>query len=278
MSAMSSPPTASAAAAPALHAVRKRPRFQMARTVFALMLREMATTYGRSAGGYAWAVIEPVLGIAFLSLIFSFALAKPPLGDSFALFYATGYLPFVVFLQTANKIARSVAYSRPFLAYPAVTFMDAILARLLLNGLTGVVVTALIVAGIIVLYDLPLQIDIGRVGLSLLLSLYLAAAFGTLNCYLLTSFPVWDQVWMIITRPLFLISGVFFMYHHMPPEAQGVLWYNPLIHTVGMMRSGVYQTYPHDYVSAGYVAVLASVVLFFGLLLLVRHFKRLMES
>lgn len=278
MSAISDPIPAAGTAKPVLHAVRKRPRFQMARTVFALMLREMATTYGRSVGGYAWAVIEPVLGIAFFALIFSMALTKPPLGDSFALFYATGYMPFVIFLQLSNKIARSVAYSRPFLAYPAVTFMDAILARLLLNGLTALVVTALIVGGIIAIYALPLRVDIARVGLSLLLSIYLAAAVGTLNCYLLTSFPVYEQIWMIATRPLFLVSGVFFMYHTMPPVAQNVLWYNPIIHTVGMMRSGIYQTYPDYYVSSTYVLFLSTVVLFFGLLLLVRHFKRLMEG
>ena len=49
-----------------LHHVRKRPRFQMGRTVVALMLREMATTYGRSAGGYAWAILDPVLGVTLL--------------------------------------------------------------------------------------------------------------------------------------------------------------------------------------------------------------------
>lgn len=263
---------------PVLHSVRKRPRFQMGRTILALMLREMATTYGRSAGGYAWAIIEPVLGIAFLSLIFSFALDKPPLGDSFALFYATGYLPFVMFLQTSNKIARSVGYSRPFLAYPCVTFMDAILARLLLNGLTSIVVTTVVIVGIMLIYNVPMHIDIGAIGLSILLALFFAAAIGTLNCYLITSFPVWDQIWAIVTRPLFLISGIFYMYHSMPPVAQDVLWYNPLIHMVGLMRSGIYPTYPNYYLSPGYVALLASGILFFGLLLLVRHFKRLMES
>ena len=49
----------------------------MPRIVMALMLREMATTYGRSAGGYLWAILEPILGIALLSVIFSLALARP---------------------------------------------------------------------------------------------------------------------------------------------------------------------------------------------------------
>ena len=53
----------------------------MGRTVLALMLREMATTYGRSAGGYLWAILDPVLGIALLSVLFSLALRHPPRAD-----------------------------------------------------------------------------------------------------------------------------------------------------------------------------------------------------
>ena len=49
----------------------------MPRTVVALILREMATTYGRSAGGYVWAILEPVLGVALLSVVFGMALDIP---------------------------------------------------------------------------------------------------------------------------------------------------------------------------------------------------------
>ena len=36
------------------------PRFRMVRTVIALMLREMSTTYGRTPGGYVWALMQPL--------------------------------------------------------------------------------------------------------------------------------------------------------------------------------------------------------------------------
>lgn len=261
-----------------LHAVRKRPRFQMARTVMALMLREMSTTYGRSAGGYFWAILDPVLGIALLSVIFSLALQSPMLGTNFPLFYASGYLPFAMTLSLINKIAASVRFSRPFMAYPCVTFMDALFARLLLNGLTNLVVTAIVILGIMLFFDLPLWANLGAISASIGLGVLLAAGVGTLNCYLMTSFPVYEQVWVIATRPLFLISGIFFTLSSLPHEAQEVLWYNPLIHIIGLMRRGLYPTYHGEYISITYVVVLSSVMLFFGLLLLSRHFKRLMES
>ncbi|AUH35266.1 sugar ABC transporter permease [Paracoccus tegillarcae] len=250
----------------------------MTRTVMALMLREIATTYGRSAGGYFWAIIEPVLGIALLSVIFSLALRSPGLGTNFALFYASGYLPFAMTLQTINKVGQSVRFSRPFMAYPCVTFMDALVARLLLNALTNVVVMAVVLFGIMVIFGLPIWADLGSLAMSISLAMLLASGIGTLNCYMMTSFPIYEQIWAIATRPLFIISAVFFTFETLPAVARDILWYNPLVHIVGLMRRGLYPTYDGEYISPLFVTLVGGITLFFGLLLLSRHFKQLMEA
>lgn len=77
--------------------VRKTRAFASLRTISALVLREMATTYGRSPGGYIWAILEPVGGIALLSILFSLAFLHPALGSNFQLFYASGLVPLTVF-------------------------------------------------------------------------------------------------------------------------------------------------------------------------------------
>ncbi|WP_323033764.1 ABC transporter permease [Paracoccus sp. (in: a-proteobacteria)] len=249
----------------------------MPRTVMALMLREMATTYGRSAGGYIWAVLEPVLGVALLTVLFSLALRSPALGSNFPLFYATGYLPFAMFNNLTNKVASSIRYSRPFLAYPSVTFIDALLARVILNVLTHIAVIAIVIGGIFVAFQLPGPVDMALVFEALLLVALLATGVGTLNCYLMTAFPIWERVWHILTRPLFLISGVFFLYDQMPARAQDLLWYNPLIHCVGLMRSGFYPTYEATYVSRTYVVTIALALLLAGLALLEKYHKKMLE-
>ena len=45
-------------------------RFRMPRTIVALVLREMATTHGRSPGGYVWAVLEPVAALIVMTVVF----------------------------------------------------------------------------------------------------------------------------------------------------------------------------------------------------------------
>ena len=117
---------------------QKRAHFSSLRAIIALMLREMATTYGRSPGGYLWAVLEPAAGIGVLTAIFSFALVSPPIGTNFPMFYATGIVPFLAFIDVSNKIAQSIQFSKALLTYPRVTFIDAIMARFFLNRLVSI--------------------------------------------------------------------------------------------------------------------------------------------
>ncbi|MDT1060365.1 ABC transporter permease [Paracoccus sp. CPCC 101403] len=249
----------------------------MPRILTALILREMTTTYGRSAGGYAWAILDPVLGIVLLSVIFSMFLAKPGLGSNFPLFYATGFLPFAMFSDLTNKVASSIRYSRPFLAYPSVTFIDAILARIILNTLTHMTVITIVIGGIFVLYRMPIVVNLAEFFEGMLMIVAISVGVGTLNCYLLTTFPVWERVWQIITRPLFLASGVFFLYDKMPYEAQHILWFNPILHCIAQLRRGVYPVYDAEFVSPFYVFGISIVLLLFGLLLLERNHRDMLE-
>lgn len=253
-------------------------RFATLRSVAALMIREMATRYGRSPGGYVWALLEPVGGILILSVGFSLLLRNPPLGTSFVLFYATGLLPFQLYQTLSLTVGRSISFSRALLMYPAVTWVDAVLARFVLNLLTGLLATVVVGVGILVLIDVRVQLDPGPIVLSLALATLVGLGVGALNCALFGLFPVWVQVWSILTRPLFLASGLFFIYDDLPPVAQNILWYNPLIHVVGLMRTGFYPTYMGAYISPVYTALVSLLCLFFGVLLLARFHRHILNE
>ncbi|SDW40896.1 capsular polysaccharide transport system permease protein [Paracoccus sanguinis] len=285
------PPPAAAVAAPSARpdtaanrpVGRARPAgnglFRMARTVVALMLREISTTYGRSPGGYVWALADPILGITLLTIVFQGAMGhtRPLIGTNFPLFYASGYLVFQMYHDIANKVATSLRFSRPLLAYPAVTFVDALLARLILNVATHLVVVVVVIGGIALIYDLPLVMDVGTVLHALGLTALFAAGLGTLNCFLMMRFPVWERAWSILSRPLFLMSGVFYTYELMPNIVRDVLWWNPVLHLIGLMRRGIYVVYPADYVSERYVVTVSLILLASGLLLIWRRYRDLLE-
>lgn len=256
---------------------QRRPlKFRALRTISALFIREMSTTYGRSAGGYLWAIAEPVAALILMSLVFSLALRAPSLGTNFALFYASGFLPFIGFMDVSQKVSTALRFSKQLLAYPGVTFIDALIARLFLNMLTQIMIFIVVVPSLIIAFNVDVILSIPQIALGMAMAFWLAAGVGTLNCYLLTRFPVWERVWSIITRPLFFISGVFFIFDDIPQPFQDWLWYNPLVHIVGVVRRGIYTTYDGSYVSIVYVFFIGGVTLVAGLLLLRRYYREIL--
>ncbi len=253
-------------------------RFRAFRTIVALILREMSTTNGRSLGGYAWTIITPVAAITLLTLVFSVALRTPSLGTNFALFYATGMLPFTLYMQTTTKIANALKFSRPLLRYPGVRYIDAIIARFLLNLLTHIMVFYLLISVIIFVYDIQTILDFPTIILAFSLAALLGLGIGCLNCYLFMRFPVWDSIWSILNTPMFIMSCVFFVYEDVPGHFQKFLWFNPVAHITGLMRAGFYPTYEASYVSIPYLLLFSLIPMALGLLLLNRFHRDLLNN
>lgn len=253
-----------------------RRRFATLRSITALMLREMSTTHGRSPGGYIWAVLEPAAGIALLTLVFSAAFRSPPIGVSFAIFYATGILPFMMFSEIHGKIATCLMFSKQLLAYPTVTFVDAIFARFFLNMITLLLVGYIILAGCLIFFTTRTTINLTIIVQAYALAACLGLGVGTLNAYVFTRFNVMQRFWSILMRPMFLISGIILPYGMFPQPYRDYLWYNPLVHVVGLMRSGFYSEYDASYVSVSFVMGISLVCMAMGLSLLRRHYQDLL--
>ncbi|MCK0140355.1 ABC transporter permease [Aliiroseovarius sp. F47248L] len=248
------------------------------RTIIALILREMATTHGRSPGGYVWAVLEPIGGLAIMTLAFSLAFASPALGNNFPLFYATGFLPFMMYSDLANKISQSIRFSRPLLFYPSVTYLDAIIGRFLLNGLTHLMVFYLLIFSIMTFFETGNILHYPSIVNALCMALALGLGVGVFNCFVLSKFPLWEKVWGIVNRPLFIISSIFFIPESLPQPFRDYLWYNPLIHVIGEMRKGFYATYDATWVDNMYVYGISMVLMFLGLVFLGRYHREILNN
>lgn len=260
-----------------LHPVTSNTRFASSRAIGALMLREMTTTYGRSPGGYIWAILEPVLGIALMVAIFSSGFRSPRLGSNFAIYFASGFLPFFMFVTTSSKISQSINYSRQLLNYPRITFIDAITARLLLNVLTQGLISCLIFSAVLAIYETRTQLRLGVLLQSYALAIALGLGIGLLNCLLISRHRIWNTVWSIITRPLLLISGVLFLHDNIPDPYRTWLEWNPLVHVTGLSRRAFYFSYSGDYVDQTYAYTVAIVTGTLGLFFLRRYYRDLLE-
>lgn len=256
----------------------KMRKLPTARAVSALALREMSVSYGRSAGGYIWAILEPVTGVLLLTLIFSQAFESPPLGHSFALFYASGLVPFLAYLDVSGKVSQSLNFSRPLLIYPALNYCDALFARLILNMATQTLIGCLIFLIIIITFETRAVLAPEKFFLVFAMLASLSFAVGVINCVLISLFPLWQQVWAIINRPLLLVSCVFFLFDSVPKPFQDWLWWNPIIHIIGQARSSFYPGYSAEYVMIEYVLGSSIALTAFGFVFLHRYHREIINE
>ncbi|HHB80521.1 MAG TPA: sugar ABC transporter permease [Aliiroseovarius sp.] len=247
--------------------------FATIRAIVALILREMATTYGRSPGGYLWAVLEPVGGIALLSAVFSVAFKAPQLGINFPMFYATGMLPFLLFNDISGKMATALMFSKQLLVYPSVTYIDALLARFILNLLTQLMVAYVVFTGIMLTMETRTIPNYPVIIEAFLLMAGLAMGIGVLNSFLFTRFPVWQRAWSVIMRPMFIISGIFLLPRSIPQPYRDYMMYNPIAHVIDLMRRGFYPSYDAPEVSIPYVVAISAGTLALGLVFLKRYHR-----
>ncbi|WP_297771167.1 ABC transporter permease [uncultured Roseovarius sp.] len=255
----------------------QRTKNRTGRVIGALILREMSTTYGRSPGGYVWAVLEPVAAITMMAVGLSLLFRAPSLGTSFLLFYAGGLLPLRYYQNVSQSVGTAIQFNRPLMAYSRVTYMDTIIARAMLAILTQTMVVLIVFGGLFVTQDIRENIDVVPILEGFLLCIVLGVGLGTFNCFMFLRFAIWKSIWGILTRPLLLISGVFYIYEDLPRIVQNILWFNPLIHISGIVRSGIYSTYDPAYVSQIYVAMFGVIPMVFGLLLLWRFWRDLLQ-
>ncbi|TNJ40948.1 ABC transporter permease [Phaeobacter sp. B1627] len=248
-------------------------RFRGARAIVALILREMSTSYGRSPGGYVWAVLQPLAMIALMTLAFSVLLRSPSLGTSFLLFYATGFLVLRMFQEVSIAVGGAIGFNQALLAYPRVTYVDTLVARGVLAVLTQVMVCAIVFATVFTLEDIRVIMNFTPVLQTFGAVVLLATGVGTFNAYMSFSFPLYKTIWGVATRPLMLVSGIFYIYEDLPTFAQNILWYNPLVHLTGLIRTGFYASYDPNYISLIYVCLWGAIPMFFGVLLLRRFSK-----
>ncbi|WP_416799340.1 ABC transporter permease [Ciceribacter azotifigens] len=235
------------------------------RVVAALVIREMSTRFGTKPGGYIWAFLDPAAHIAFLSLIFMAIAHAPPLGTNFPLFFATGYIAFQFYQSMAGYLNGAVSANRALLSYPNVAPIDTVLARYVLQFGTTAVVGFCVFSVLSLELKSPLDIQWSFIIEAAFAASLIALGNGLANNILFAKYPLYEKFYDIITRPLFMLSGVFYLPHMLPHPAREVILMNPLVHAVMLFRRGFYPEYRAIGYNGVYMYGVAFTFLFFGL-------------
>jgi capsular polysaccharide transport system permease protein len=238
------------------------------RVVFALIIREMKTRFGRSRMGYAMAFVSPALQKGLMVTIMVLYERKAPIGPSAVLFYWAGLSSYHMFGFTVSKCLISLKYAKKDRILPIVRPPDMLFARAILEGSTNTIVNV-IGFTLIYIFDTTMALPgkpiyvIESMVLMLMLGVGVSFTFSVI-CVFFTTF---QYLWRSVSIVLMLVSGTYKVADTLPPHVRAVLWWNPVSHGIELFRLGFYPTYPDIFISVPYLTACACGSLFFGLAL-----------
>jgi capsular polysaccharide transport system permease protein len=211
-----------------------------ARVIWALILRELHTRYGRENLGYLWIVGEPTMFCVGVAIMWTAIRPAHEHGIPMTAFVITGYIPLTMWRHSVSRSVKAFDVNGALLFHRQVTPLDIILARVILE-IYGSIVAGLIVGGAAcVMGYMEFPYDWGLVYLGLF---YLA--FFCLGCALLFSAlsersDLIEKIIGPITYLSIPFSGAFSMVDWVSPRFQDILLYSPCVNAVELIRSGVF--------------------------------------
>ncbi len=243
------------------------------RMLHALMLRDIKSRFLGKAFGFLIVVAWPLSHILIVLIINTGLGRAAPYGDSAALWFATGVIPFMAFSYMARFTMMGVVLNRPLLAFPVVKVNDILFARAIVEALNaGLVVLILFAIFWVVGIDFR-PLDVVQASLALLAMMLLGLSFGIVNGIIAAAIPFWITGYALFMILFWISSGILFVPDALPEAARTALSYLPMLQGVEWMRSAYYEGYGGAILDKSYMISFAMVTLFIGL-----AFERLLRG
>ncbi|AOJ20908.1 ABC transporter permease [Burkholderia cenocepacia] len=230
------------------------------RVIWALVMREMITRFGREGLGVLWMMAEPAMFVVGVMIIFSHTESKARY--SVAEYLAVSYPTLLFWRNTASRVIKAIEYNRSLLHHKPIRPIDILYSRIILEfaGATAsffLLYTVLVVIGICQLPADPLSMILGY-----FLVVWFSFNFVMTMAALSEMSEAVERVSHVILYLMIPFSGVFIPTYVLPPRLAELLTYFPLVDAVEYFHYGYYgDRMPTLY----YLGYTVTVLLFFTL-------------
>lgn len=237
------------------------------RVIWALVLREIMTRYGRQNIGFLWLFVEPMLFTLIIAAIWTATASIHGSNLPIVAFALTGYSALFLWRNIPNRCFGALESNKSLLFHRQVQIPDVYWARIFLELLAGT--TSLVALGITFWafeFLLPPEDAFQVLGGWLLLG-WFAAGLGLTLGGLSEKFDAVAKLWPPMTYALLPFSGAAFIADALPKEAREIVLYLPMLNCVEIIREGWFGSKMTAHYDAGYVMVFNAVLTFAGLAL-----------
>jgi capsular polysaccharide transport system permease protein len=238
------------------------------RVLGVLIRRDLDEKLSRGGIVFLFSILEPAMQICLITTWFVLMRLSAPYGTSSALFAATGFIPYYIFVHLSLRFRSSFVAGMARRRLPMETSLDLMMAQSFMH-LVFYSITAIGLFGIIFAYDTPMAWPQNWTYVLKAVAALIMLGFGMGLCNPVISFviPIWPSVYPVVARVLIFLSSILFVADFLPVHVRNWVAWNPLMHAVSMFRMGFYPGYPSLIFSEAYLWGVALVILTLGLCL-----------
>lgn len=254
---------------------KRNPYSESINSIKVLLLREFRINLAKSRLGLIWILLEPLTSVILLGLILRPLLGRQSVGEIPQVFFLLcGFVLLKTFTEPMLTAINILKKQKKLLVFKQVTPFDIFVSQFLYQFLVSISAFICFIIG-----GICFQVDMTFNMLHIFFLCFLFTWIYGCGCGLVVGSLVYKYSFVkgcvaFITRPLLFISCVIFSYNIMPPIIQKALLYNPLVHTIELLRmSFFYKIYKVDQVNLFYPMLIALISLMFGMVTYINNRK-----
>ncbi len=210
------------------------------RVIWALMMREVITRFGRENLGVLWLVAEPMMFTLGVTALWSAAGLNHGSALPIAAFALTGYSSVLLWRNTVSRCNAGIQSNSNLLYHRNVRVIDVFWTRILLEE-AGATASFLLLA---VFFAWIEWIEPPQDALLVLFGWLMLGWFGAALAMVIGAATAYSEIierlWHPVSYLLFPLSGAAFMIDWLPPAGQQVVLLLPMVHGVEILREGYF--------------------------------------
>lgn len=238
------------------------------RVIWALLMREVITRFGRENLGVLWLVAEPMLFTMGVAALWYSAGLHHGTNIPIVAFATTGYSSVLLWRNLVGRCNNGIAQNTNLLYHRNVKVMDVFITRILLEACGATASFTLLTVFFFAIGWIKAPADLLTVAGGWLMLAWFGAALATLIGAAASYSEVVDRLWHPAAYLLFPLSGAAFMVEWLPPAAQKTVLLLPMVHGVEIIREGYFGGIVKAHYDIGYFFSVNLVLSLIGLFLL----------
>jgi ABC-type polysaccharide/polyol phosphate export permease len=237
------------------------------RVIWALLMREVITRFGRHNLGVLWLVAEPMMFTVGVATLWTLAGQSHSSSIPIIAFAVTGYSSVLMWRNAVGKCNSAIQSNLNLLYHRNVKVIDVLITRILLEE-AGATASFIVLAVFFTVTEwiAPPQ-DLMMVLAGWLFLAWFGAAIALTIGALTAYSSLIERLWHPVSYLLFPLSGAGFMVDWMPQGAQQVLLWLPMVHGTEMLRQGYFGNVVRTHYDVAYMATCCLVLTLTGLFL-----------